>query len=189
MAANRNRNSFRSDDSSRGEEGQSLLEFLLFLPLLVGMTVVLVRANQAIQMSVVNQQYSRAQALFIAHNSAEFPRRRHHERFAHTGSNQMILGVSENNIRMEDGDGNEYVPKAQTQMVARNRRLAGGVPTPGEWVDSTGTVRIRNTVSLCAPSIVMKGGNGRVGPDMPEIADAKSLLYCASRLEGMETLR
>ncbi len=174
------------------EEGQSLLEFLLVLPLLIGTVVILVRVNTAVQMSIVNQQYARSHALFIAHNSPVYPRWRHHEKFFLNGTNQVVMGVSENNLRSDDEDGAEYFPEASTQLVSRNRRLAGTDVSGGEIPDRRGKVRIRNTVSLCAPSIVMRGNGGSllpVGPDMPEVADATSFLYCASRLEGMETLK
>ena len=51
------------------EDGQSIVEFLVSLPLLVGLAVVLIRVNSAIQMSIVNQQYARAQTLNLTYNS------------------------------------------------------------------------------------------------------------------------
>jgi hypothetical protein len=176
-----------------GDEGQSLIEFLLLLPLLVGTVVILVRVNTAIQISIVNQQYARAQALFIAHHSPNFPRLRHHDRFLERVSNQMVIGVSENN-RPDDDDGSDYVPAASTQIVARSRKLAGTDGNAGEIPDLRGKVRIRNTISLCTQPIVMKTPNGVqkvVGglQKVPDVANATDFLYCTTRLQGMETLR
>ncbi len=47
---------------SHPESGQSVLEFLLLIPLIVALTVLLVKMNAVIQVSIVNQQYARAQA-------------------------------------------------------------------------------------------------------------------------------
>jgi len=45
------------------ERGQSVLEFVFMLPILLGLIVIMVRSNTVIQMSIVNQKYARAQAL------------------------------------------------------------------------------------------------------------------------------
>ena len=39
-----------------GERGQSLLEFCLLLPVLLGLVTMMIRVNTAIQVSIVNQQ-------------------------------------------------------------------------------------------------------------------------------------
>ncbi|MEO5970142.1 MAG: hypothetical protein ABIQ95_09460, partial [Bdellovibrionia bacterium] len=50
-------------------EGQSVIEFIFMLPLLIGMSTLLVNINTAIQMGIVNQQYARFQTLFLTFNS------------------------------------------------------------------------------------------------------------------------
>jgi hypothetical protein len=53
-----------------GEAGQSLLEFLLMFPMLLALVIVLIRVNTAIQISIVNQQYARAQTFVLTSNAA-----------------------------------------------------------------------------------------------------------------------
>ena len=176
---------------TRDESGQSLLEFLLMLPVMIGTVVILMRVNTAIQMSIVNQQYARAQALFINHHSAEYPRLKHYPKFLANSTNQMVIGVSDNNLSSEDSDGSEYVPSASAQIISRTRKLAGSDGQAGEIPQLRGNVRIRNTVSLCTQSIVMKGAGGvqLVASNLPEMQDPKAFLYCTSKLSNMETLK
>lgn len=133
------------------------------LPLLVGLVVLLMRMNMAVQISIVNQQYARAQAHFLTFNSPVYPElrlRRHPGSRDFLPTNRMILGVSENSP--EEGD-QRYRPEATEQMVARSRGLAGRKPDPGEESRETGFVRVRNTVALCTQSNVVNIG-GKIEP-------------------------
>jgi hypothetical protein len=141
------------------EEGQSIFEFLLMLPVLVGLTVILIRINSAIQVSIVNQKYGRAQALFLAFNHANYPRLEQKQKLAETSSNQMVLGVSDN---VAPNDNQDYVPKATVQMIARTRRVQGS-EAPREEPNLRSNVRIRNTVTLCTPVLWVPTGNATGG--------------------------
>jgi hypothetical protein len=144
---------------SEDERGQSLLEFLLMFPMLLALVVVLVRVNTAIQISIVNQQYARAQALFIAYNSPQFPRL--DSRMANLVKkeySQMIIGVSENAPPSREDGGGKYNPKAASQNVAR-RKVAEGEDAEG---DLRALVRIRDTVTICTQSNFVNGQQGLV---------------------------
>src|SRR4051794_31601143 len=80
----------------KGEEGQSMVEFLFMLPLLLGLAVLLVRISTAIQISIVDQQYARSQTLFLTYNSATYPRLGLQVSMQQKGLNQMVVGVSDN---------------------------------------------------------------------------------------------
>ena len=135
------------------EEGQSVIEFLLLLPVLVSFTVVLVRINTAIQVSIVDQQYARANALYLTFNSAVYPEKTYQNILFSEQMNQMLLGVSDNPSpsSAEEGD---YVPQATTQWVTRNKRIAGSNDPKSEpsLAQGRSLVRIRNTVTLCTPT-------------------------------------
>src|SRR4051812_43761116 len=91
----------RSPRKKEGESAQALVEFLLLLPAVIVLIVVLVRVNSAIQVSIVNQQYARAQALWLAFNSPVFPELRHRVKDFQSGSkmsNQMVIGVAQNSF-------------------------------------------------------------------------------------------
>lgn len=141
------------------EDGQSIFEFLLMLPVLVGLTVILIRINSAIQVSIVNQRYARAHTLFLTFNHAFYPRLGQKQKLANIASNQMVLGVSDNVA--PDGD-EEYVPKASVQMIARNRRVQGS-EAPREEPNLRTNVRIRNTVTLCTPTVWVPASNAGGG--------------------------
>ena len=140
------------------QEGQSIVEFLVTLPLMIGLVIVLIRVNSAIQISIVNQQYARAQTLNLAYNSPFYPEK--NKRSALTGSkmNQMIVGVSEN----QPGGGG-FVPEASTQRVTR-LPTAQGPDAPQEEPNQRAKVRIRDTVTLCTQSVVIKPGGGGATP-------------------------
>lgn len=146
------------------ESGQSIIEFMFLLPMLVGLAVLLVRVNTAIQISIVNQQYARQHVLFLTYSSPVYPRIRIREdSFIERGFNQMLIGVSEN--LAPEGS---YVPKASTKNIARKPKLGSNdvKSEPSE----RGEVRVRTTVSLCTqPNVINFGssGGGSLQPILP----------------------
>jgi hypothetical protein len=136
------------------ESGQSILEFLLLLPMLLGLTVLVIRTNTAIQVSIANQQWARAQALFLTFNSPIYPSVASREsNFIQTGFNQMMIGVSDN-IASSQGT---YVPIATVQNIARKAN-AGGSDDAQTVPSARAKVRVRTTVSLCTqPNVVPAG--------------------------------
>jgi hypothetical protein len=145
------------------EEGQSLLEFVLMLPLLVGLSIIMVRVNQAIQVSIVNQQYARADALFLSFNSPIYPVLAKQTRLIQFGTNQLILGVGDNVAG--DGDAN-YRPKATVQLIARSKKVQAS-DAPGEEPPTRSLVRVRGTVTLCTNTFTVKGASGQASPVLP----------------------
>lgn len=145
----------------QNDEGQSVIEFVLMLPMLLGLVVTLIRINTAIQISIVNQQYARAQILYLTFNSPFYPQISYQEKQANEGSNQMVVGVSENTADAQTGD---YTPEASIQMITRSKRV-NAPDTPGEEPDTRAKVRIRDTVTLCTRDYSL-GGNQPV-PILP----------------------
>lgn len=162
-----------------GKSGQSVIEFVLMLPLMIGLSVLLYRINSAIQMSIVNQQYARAQTLFLAFNSPYYPEKRYR-----TFGNRLTMGVSENNAG--SGDDTQYVPEASVQMIARTPQEAGRQPAAQEEPTETGYVRIRNTVSICTQSSFIDGGGALVPPSVDNFNEqfqTAQFAYCRSVVE------
>jgi Flp pilus assembly protein TadG len=149
----RARKSQSRDTLTSNQEGQSIIEFLFMLPLFVGLIVILIRVNTAIQVSLVNQQYARAQALWLTFNSPVYPSIfSRSQNLAAKGYNQMLIGVADNR---EDENGN-YRPKATVQNVARQKNV--GSNDPQTEPPSRALVRVRTTVTLCTQSEVVKTG-------------------------------
>ena len=82
------------------EEGQSVFEFLLMLPVMIGLVVIMAEVNTAIQVSIVDQQYARAEATFLTFNSPIYPERDaiRIPNLDQKGYNQMLIGVMDNII-------------------------------------------------------------------------------------------
>jgi len=140
------------------ECGQSLFEFMMMLPMLFGMVIILIKVNTAIQISIVDQQYARAQALFLTFNSPHYPPlSKQVGSLIGNSMNQMLLGVSDN-----QASGN-YVPKATVQLIARKKN-APAPDTEQEEPTARAKVRIRNSVTLCTQSFFFKGQGGAVTP-------------------------
>jgi hypothetical protein len=134
------------------ERGQSILEFVILVPLLVGILLMLIKANTAVQMAIVNQKYAREQALILALNSPVYPPLRFRageQRMEGKAINQMILGVADN-VAPEEGD---YPPSASTQtLVLYGDQVVGGSDDVKSEPRQRSQVRIRNTVGLCTQS-------------------------------------
>jgi len=171
------------DRGQLGKRGQSLLEFLLLLPFLLGLTTLVIRANQAIQISIVNQQYARAQTHFITFNSPVYPDNRKGRRddMVAAGYHAITLGVGEKAIGSGSEDGDD-IPEAPMQMVARSEQLAGGKPAPQEEVDRSGWVRVRNTITLCTGSLSFRADGGITS--MKRIAEGVTPSSFAFCMEG-----
>ena len=177
-------------DNRDGESGQSIVEFLLLLPAIVALTVVLFKVNTAIQISIVNQQYARAQALHISYNSPVYPYRGSgnliQSQFVEKGYNRMVVGISDNSPEGDEDVAGEYIPEASVHMIARNKLKAGSPGQPKEEPAERGFVRVRTTVALCTPSHVISAGKGFVAPTsltLRDPFDPKAFLFCRSPLD------
>src|SRR4051812_28584394 len=101
------------------EEGQSIIEFLLMLPMILALTFILFRVNSAIQVSIVNQQYSRAQILFLTYNNPYYPELDKQQNMRQSGNNQMVVGVSD---KLAVGSA-KFHPDATVQLITRNANV------------------------------------------------------------------
>ena len=115
----------------------------------MGLLLVLVRINSAIQISIVNQRYSSTQALFLAFNSAFYPELSLQDIFAPLGMNQLVMGVS---AQAAPAEGGSLTVVAMTQSVGRTPQVIGNNDDQAE-PNSRSLVRVRNTVTLCIPSV------------------------------------
>lgn len=131
------------------ESGQSLLEFMLMLPMMIGLVLILVRVNSAIQVSIVNQQYARAHALALNFNSPVYPELRFRVRdLIPHGDNQMVILVAGEPVP-ENGD---LQPTAATSYIARKKGISD---KDDKDADERALVRIRDTVTICTQSNVV----------------------------------
>ena len=129
----------------RTEDGQSIIEFVLLLPLIMGITILMIRMNGAIQVSIVNQKYARLQSIFNTHNSPFYPAQSGgYLKHRVSGMHHLTLGVAEDEIQ------GTQRPKAVEVTVARNRQLASQ--------DARAKVKVRTTVSLCSFSHTLANG-------------------------------
>lgn len=137
---------------ARDESGQSVLEFLFMLPVMVGLILILLRMNSAIQVSIVNQKYARIQAVRLAFNSPWYPRRDLRDpavfpatdQFVKYGYDRMVIGVSD--LPIDETDSQAV---ATTQTVVRNPRNTTGDGPNQQEPDQRSLVRVRTTVALC----------------------------------------
>ena len=150
-------------DTHLDSSGQSVMELLFMLPVIIAITVVMTRVNTAIQVSIVNQQYARAQAHWLAFNSAVYPELRLRTRdfmSANRGYNQLLLGISGDT---PPADETIYNPSAMVYEITRNKQVDSGANTiQAEQVSTRGKVRIRTTVSLCTQANVIGQGKTAV---------------------------
>lgn len=132
------------------QRGQSTIEVLIVLPLFLALIGLTLKVNQAIQVSLVNQQYARAQALRLAGNSPVFPELRFRLQagtndFANGTIDRMIIGVSDDIPSNAQGS---FQPTATTQVINRQGKDTTGDPSQEEPT-LRGNLRVRTTVALC----------------------------------------
>ena len=139
------------------QKGQSLLEFLFALPVMFGITLILIRVNTAIQSSIVQQKYARGTATFLTWNSPYYPEVNNAKRMGYggqnegpTGTNEFILGVMAN---ASNPDGST-TPMALDVPVTKKgpKHPPQGIP------DQAKSIFLRNTVSLCTKTHMLANG-------------------------------
>jgi hypothetical protein len=137
------------------ESGQSVLELLLVLPLMLVLVFLLIKINTAIQVSIVNQQYARAQALYLAYNSPYFPALTNQVFQEKRLINKLEVGVSQN---LPENDSN-FEPEATVQNIARNTKIVAS-DDPKTLPTLRTKVRIRTTVTLCTQNVILNTAKG-----------------------------
>ena len=140
-------------------DGQSLVEVVLILPVMLGMFLMLLRVNGAIQVSIVNQKYARQRLFELMGNSPEYPDLSKQPTLIGNGDNRLVTGVSEESTL----NGSDFQVSAPTVLIARSRRAAaGGSNEAGAEPQRRARVRVRNTVEICTPLLVGLNGSNRV---------------------------
>jgi hypothetical protein len=176
-----------------GNEGQSVLEFLFMLPAVIGLVVVMTRINQAIQVSIVDQQYARAQVTFLTFNHPYYPEiLMRYQQLVSKNYNQMMIGVADN---ITPADGSPYNPSATVQNITRSNRnpASQGSNDPQVEPAQRAMVRVRNTVSLCAAPVIVAPGTPLLAmaslsaqfsqPAQYNLSDSTKFDYCAGLTE------
>lgn len=175
--------------SQLDEKGQSIIEFIFMMPVLVGLFVLMYRFNSAIQISIVNQRYMRSHMLGINFNSPVYPQRSLiSASFANTGAktNQFVMGVSEDTWFADDGETVEkHSPQVMKQLIARSKNKMGPDPE-NEEPERRGNVRIRSTIAMCTQSNVV-GGTGKLAIRTPaalkEGFQSNAFYYCGGPID------
>ncbi|NDD92001.1 pilus assembly protein [bacterium] len=131
--------------------GQSLVEFVLILPLIVGMLILLIRVNSAIQVSIVNQKYSRQRLFELSANNANYPSvKRIRTTLQDRKDNRVVIGVSQE----ATGTSSNVEALAPTQWITRSKKAAAGASNEAQKEPAKrAEVRIRNTVEMCTPNL------------------------------------
>jgi hypothetical protein len=168
--------------NAANDDGQSVLEFLFMLPIMVGITMMMVRVNSAIQISIVNQKYARAQALFLTYHSPIFPALRFQLSSQVLQSNQVIMGVADNIPDSDSLDG--YIPKPSKQILVRPNSSVPFVENPNEQESRLrAEVRVKTTVALCSQNNVVSI-NGEFKAAITEnMVENVGFSFCRSQLQ------
>ena len=137
--------------------GQSLVEFVFMLPLIVGMLVLLIRVNSAIQVSIVNQKYSRQRLFELIANNSTYPSDARRDALRGRKEHRLLVGVSEEST----GDQADLQVSAPTEWITRSKKAAMGASTQAQSEpDQRAEVRIRNTVEICTPVLFAQMSSG-----------------------------
>jgi hypothetical protein len=136
---------------AKEQDGQSLIEFLLMTPMMIGITMTLYWINNGIQIGIVNQKHARAEVFYAIQNSSTYPRRGLlEENLIPRGWNQMVVGVSD----VTGQDGRILPVPSFQQIVSRGKDVGDDEST--ETPRLRGKPRIRTTVALCTQMNVIE---------------------------------
>ena len=138
-----------------GRDGQSIVEFMIGLPLLLGLCLLLIKVFTVIQMSIVSQEYARQQTLFLFENSPYF-RSDMLSQISSLGRNRVVLGVSKTAIV----EGEQDLAFANNYQIERPSGQLTSVNSQGNLENLTkqGNVRVRTTVSICLGNVFKEQG-------------------------------
>lgn len=134
-------------DAKLNQKGQSVLEFLFLMPLVVIFIGLLIRIMIVTQTSIVQQKYARAQALTLTGYSPEFPSTILRQSAYELHMNQMLIGIAKNNAPAEDAD---YPPRPPIVAVSRPGTDMGQTNPNPSSLRRRGRVRVRTSVTLCS---------------------------------------
>lgn len=139
----------------KSEKGQSVIEFMIMLPVMIALPLLLLQVCTAIQIGIVGQKYARSETLRIAANSPVFPAlyvRIPYMADPQYAYNQMIVGTSDEKV----GSTTQVEPVAPMVEIARPGAKHKGSNDRGEPNQRT-AIRIRSTVHLCTQPNVIGG--------------------------------
>jgi hypothetical protein len=140
------------------DEGQSILEVILFLPFLFILVGLLIRMNTGIQMAINNARYARAQLFVLTNNSSEYPRLQlRKNRLVKNAHDMLVVGVSDPLAIEEAASDGDMPAIPQIQSIANKK--ANGSQERGE-VKSRTDIRIRGTAAICTQSNSVTKGTG-----------------------------
>jgi hypothetical protein len=145
-------------------KGQAMFETMLFIPMLLMIVALMWRSNSAVQVSIVNQQYARAHALFLTFNSPYYPELKfkspalsQDDLFMNNNYNQMLIGISEDSIP----EGAAVQAAAPTYSIVAKSATVKGDESAKAMPSKRSTIRVRSTVSLCAPLYYISGSGSK----------------------------
>lgn len=140
------------------ESGQSIMEFLILVPLILGFTTLVINMNTAVQSAIVNQQYARLQTHFLTFNNAWFPDNGFQTNLLQKKVGLFYMGVAENPIN-QNGDTDAKAPIVRISRSLAADRVAGASDDERTEPDQRTKVRIRASSIICPQSLLLMGGN------------------------------
>jgi hypothetical protein len=140
----------------RGEEGQSMIEFIMLVPLLMVFLWYMIHVNLAINKSIVGQVAARSQLFLKMYNHRSGPEK---SEFGRTDRSHFYIGVSGEVYR----DGTK--PVAPTEILGIGPyppKMSGIDDDPGEAEPGSlrQKVRIRSVFGICTHRKTMPDGSG-----------------------------
>lgn len=155
--------------------GQSIVEFALLVPLIVGMLQLLIQVQNAISTAIVNQKYARSTLHFLAFNHRYYPERR----FSKNGGEGGYFGGwwvgVDDNMGTGRGDIVPHAPERKIGLRPGDDEGQAEFPT----VAARQKVRIRITSFICVPPMGPKDGGFFTEGSIGDQTFAGGFRYCA----------
>ena len=135
------------------KKGQSILEVIFVLPLLLLFVALLYKVNMAVQMAINNAQFSRSQVFTLTANSPNYPRLQfafyNTATFAGNQQDRLVMGVADPTaLSGSNAATGKIDPIPQTQKIGRANTSVKGSTEAGE-VNLRTEIRVRNTSAIC----------------------------------------
>ena len=155
----------------QNRKGQSLLEVLFVIPILLLFVGLLFKVNMAVQMAINNTQYARSQVFVLTANSPNYPRLGftyyNTTVFAGNEQDRLVMGVSDPSALSGNNNG-KIDPIPQTQKIGRSVTTVKGSTDSGE-VKLRNEIRVRNTSAICTQINAIGKGKPMTAKNIPEL--------------------
>ena len=170
-------------DRRKRQNGQSIMEFALLIPLYLGLMIYLIQATIAVNGGIAYQKYAREKLFELLWNHRDYPKllttTKTNENNVQKGWQRTWVGVDDKTWRSDEQGERDTLTEVAPKVIAGYSEAVANQDTSNEGFPATTrkSIRIRVKVFIClGPKFFPRGRNDRGGSqDPPYLSDIGSM--------------